>query len=166
MGSGRISLLIDSPLRNTLAALRAVPAETRKHITAHMRRTAEPIWFDEIRGRGNTRIQQQSLVRSARVGVATRNVYLRSGSVGKLSSGTPVSVIANPAEYGANPAKQITQRSKKGKRYTRRLGGAFGSPRRGCNAFNPAAREAIPRVASVIIQTARRALFDALDGKR
>jgi hypothetical protein len=166
VGNGRISLLIDSPLRNMLAALRAVPAETRKQVTAHTRRTAEPIWFDEIRDRADSRIQQRALVKSARVGVATRNVYLRSGAVGKLSSGAPVSVIANPAEYGANPAKKITQRSKKGKRYTRRLGSAFGSPRRGGNAFNPAARESIPRIASVIIQTARRALFDALDGGR
>lgn len=166
MASGRISLLIDSPLRDLLVALRAVPAEARKHLTAHMRRNAEPIWFEETRARASTRLQQRALVNSARVGVATRNVYLRSGGVGTLASGTPVSVVAFPAEFGANPAKSVQQRSRNGRRYTRRLGGAFGAPRRGGNVVYPAARDAIPRIASVVIQSVRRALFDALDGRR
>lgn len=164
MGNGRISLLIDSPFSNMLAALRAVPADARKQITTYTRKTAEPIWTGEMAERSVNRLQQKALVSSARVGVATRNVYLRSGTVGKLGSGTPVSVIAKPAEYGAAPTRVIESRSKKGKHYKRRLGNAFGAPRRGGNVFNPAAREAIPRLTSVVIQTARRALFDALDG--
>lgn len=166
MGNGRISLLIDSPLRDLLIALRAVPAEARKNITAHMRKNSEPIWFEETRGRAATRLQQRALVDTARVGVATRNIYLRSGAVGKLSSGAAVPTVAFGAEFGGNPSKMITQRSRKGKKYTRRLGNAFGAPRRGGNVVYPAAREAIPRIASVAIQSARRALFDALDGGR
>lgn len=166
MGTGRISLLIDSPLRDLLIALRGVPAEARKNVTAFMRKNAEPIWFEETRDRAGTRIQQRALVNTARVGVATRNIYLRSGAVGKLSSGTPASVVAFGAEFGANPEKVITQRSKKGKTYKRRLGNAFGAPRRGGNVVYRAAREAIPRITSVAIQSARRALFDAIDGKK
>lgn len=164
MGNGRISLLIDSPFRDVLVALRGVPAETRKQVTAHMGKNAEPIWKEETRDRAATRLQQRALVDTARVGVATRNVYLRSGGVGKLSSGTAVPTVAYGAEFGATPAKVVTQRSRKGKRYTRRLGNAFGAPRRGGNVVYPAARDAIPRIASVIIQSARRALFDALEG--
>lgn len=166
MSSGRISLLIDSPLRTVLAALRAVPAEARKNVTAFMRSTSEPIWFEETRDRAGTRIQQRALVNTARVGVATRNIYLRSGNVGKLSSGTAIPTVAFGAEFGANPEKLITQRSRKGKQYKRRLGNAFGAPRRGGNVVYRSAREAIPRIASVAIQSARRALFDALDGKQ
>lgn len=166
MSSGRISLLVDSPLRNVLVALRAVPAEARKHVTAFMRSNAEPIWIEETRDRATTRLQQRALVNTARVGVATRNIYLRSGGVGKLSSGTAIPAVAFPAEFGANPDKVITQRSRKGKTYKRRLGNAFGAPRRDGNVVYRAAREAIPRIASVAIQSARRALFDALDGKR
>lgn len=166
MASGRISLLIDSPFRDLLLTLRAVPAETRKYVTAYMRSEAEPIWFDETRGRADTRLQQRALVNSARVGVASRNVYLRSGGVGVMSSGAKVSTVAHAAEYGASPAKQVTQRSRKGTTYRRRLGSAFGAPRRGGNVFNPAARDAIVRLTSVVIQSARRALFDGLDGKR
>lgn len=165
MGSGRISLLIDSPLRDMLIALRAVPAEARKNVTAYMRKNSEPIWFEETRERATTRLQQRALVNTARVGVATRNIYLRSGGIGKLSSGTAVSTVAFGAEFGANPGKEITQRSRKGKQYKRRLGNVFGAPRRGGNVVYPAARDAIPRIASVAIQSAYRALLDALDGK-
>lgn len=166
MGTGRISLLVDSPLRDMLIALRGVPAEARAQVTKQTRAAAEPIWFEEIRGRAETRLQQRTLVDSSRVGVATRNIYLRSGAVGRLSSGTDVSRIANPGEFGANPGKQISQRAKGGKVYTRKLGNAFGPPRRGGYAFYPAVKDAIPRVTSVAIQTCRRALFDALDGGR
>lgn len=163
--TGRISLLVDSPLRDLVIAMREVPAEVRKRINSHTKSEAEPIWFDEMRGRASNRLQQRSLVDSARVGVTARNVFLRSGAVGSLSSGTPASVIANPAEYGANPNRQVRQRSRKGKTYTRRMGGAFGAPTRRGNVFNPAAAASITRVASLWIQTYRRVVFDKLDGK-
>lgn len=168
MGNGRISLLVDSPLRDLLVALRAVPAEARRNVTRYTREHAEPIWFEETRDLASTRLQQRALVNSARVGVATRNIYLRSGGVGTLSSGTPVSDVSFGAEFGGNPQKVITQTSRKGsgKRYNRRLGNAFGAPRRGGNVVYPAARKSIPRVASVAIQSAYRALLDALDGRK
>lgn len=166
MGNGRISLLVDSPLRDLLIALRAVPAEGRRNVTKYTRTHAEPIWVEETRDRAATRLQQRALVNSARVGVATRNIYLRSGGVGALSSGTPVSDVAFGAEFGGNPQKVVTQKSRKGKRYGRRLGNAFGAPRRSGNVVYPAARESIPRIASVAIQSAYRALLDALDGKK
>jgi hypothetical protein len=164
-GQGRISLLVDSPLRDMLLAARALPAEVRKEINTQTKRAAEPIWFDETRGRASTRLQQRALVNSARVGVTARNVFLRAGSVGKLSSGTPVSVVAKAAEYGANPSKPVMQRSRKGKKYTRRMGNAFGAPRRGGHVFNPAAQDSIPRFASLWVQTAVRTALDALELK-
>lgn len=166
MPTGRISLLVDSPLRDLLIALRAVPAEARKSVTTYTRKEAEPIWFEETRDRAGTKLQQKALVNTARVGVATRNIYLRSGGVGKLSSGTPVPTVAFGAEFGGNPDKQIEQRSRKGKPYKRRLGNVFGAPRRGGNVVYPAARASIPRIASVAIQSAYRALLDAFDGKK
>lgn len=165
MGNGRISLLIDSPLRDLLVALRAVPAEARKQVTTHTRKAAEPIWTEETRDRAATRLQQRALVDTARVGVATRNIYLRSGGVGKMSSGAAVATVAFGAEFGGNPDKVITQRSRKGKAYKRRMGNVFGGPRRGGNVVYPAARESIPRIGSVAIQSAFRALLDAFDGK-
>lgn len=166
MGVGRISLLIDSPFRDMLIVLRRVPAEARKQMLKHARSEAEPIWFEETRGRADSRIQQRVLVNSARVGVTGRNVFLRSGKVGKTSNGTPVSVIAQPAEWGAKADRPVKSKSKHGKAYTRRLGAHFGPPQRPTgNVFYPAVRDSIQRITSVIIQSARRTLFDAFDGK-
>ena len=165
MAGGRISLLVDSPLRDMLIAARSVPGEVRSQVNAHVRRAVEPIWFEEVRGRADTRLQQRALVNPARVGVTARNVFLRSGSVGKLSSGTPVAKVSAAAEFGANPNKQIRQRSRKGKQYTRRLGSAFGSPRRGGSSFHPAVRESIPRIAALVVQTTVRTTLDLLEGK-
>lgn len=161
--SGRISLLLDSPLRDMLIAVRSVPAEVRKQINAATKTAAEPIWFEEVRGRAGTRLQQRALVNSARVGVQSRNVFLRSGTVGRLSSGTPVSALSAAAEFGANPNKEIQQRSRKGRVYTRRLGLAFLSPTRGGKVVYPAARDSIPRFASLWIQTTVRTLMEALE---
>ena len=166
MTVGRISLLIESPFRDLLLLMRSVPGEADKQARARSRAAAEPVWFEETRARGATRIQQRALVNSARVGVSGRNIFLRSGAVGKLSSGTPVSSIANAAEFGIGPSKLIDTRSRKGTAYKRRAGNAFGAPRRGGNVFWPAVKDASARVVSVIIQTYRRTVFDALDGKK
>ncbi|WP_454137256.1 hypothetical protein [Microbacterium paulum] len=165
MTSGRISLLVDSPLRDMLLAARELPTEVRKEIAVQTKKAAEPIWFEETRDRAGTRLQQRALVNSARVGVTQRNVFLRSGSVGKTSKGTPVSVLAKGAEYGGNPDRRITQRSRKGKRYTRRMSGVFSAPRRGGYVFNPAVRDSTPRFQSLWVQTATRTALDHLELK-
>lgn len=163
--AGRISLLVDSPLQDMLIAARSLPAEVRKEIGVQTKKAAEPIWFEEVRGRGDTRLQQRALVNSSRVGVTARNVFLRSGSVGKLSSGTPVALVAKAAEFGGNPDRPIRQRSRKGTQYTRRMGAGFGLPRRTGNVVHPAAADSIPRFASLWIQTAVRTALDALELK-
>lgn len=158
---GRISLLLDSPLRDLAIAYRAVPAETRKQINAHTKSAAEPIWKQETAERGTTRIQQRVLVDSARVGVTNRNVFLRSGAVGKLRDGTPVSLLATAAEFGRPDAAPIKSKSKKGTPYERSTGNVFGPRTRKGNVVHPAASDSIPRFASLLIQTAIRTLHEA-----
>lgn len=165
MVSGRISLLVDSPLRSMLLVMRTVGADVRKQIATETKKAAQPIWFEEIKEGAETRIEQRVLVDSARVGVTQRNVFLRSGGVGTLRSGTPVEALASAAEYGMGPEKQITTRSRKGTTYTRRMGGVFRPSRRGGWVFNPAAMASIVRFASLWIQTAVRTLLDRFDGK-
>ena len=170
MASGRISLLVDSPLRDLMIASRSVPGEVRKQVNAHVKRTVEPIWFGEVRERAATRLQQRSLVNSARVGVTNRNVFLRSGSVGKLSTGTPVSSLAIAAEFGANPSKQqkvraTTRKGHQVKAHTRRIGGRVPAVRRGGYVVYRAASDSIPRIASVVVQTATRTTLDLLELK-
>lgn len=165
MVAGRISLSIDSPLRTMLTAARSAPAEVQKRIATHTKSEAQPIFFEEVRDRAATRVQQRVLVDSARVGVTQRNVFLRSGGVGTLRSGTAVSRLASAAEFGMGPEKQITTRSRAGKTYSRRAGSAFPAPRRGGYVFWPAVSVAILRIASLWVQTGVRTLLDKLEGK-
>lgn len=162
---GRISLSIDSPLRTMLIGARSAPAEVQKRIASHTKSEGQPIFFGEMRERGATKLQQKVLVDSARVGVTQRNVFLRSGSVGTLRSGTPVSRLASPAEFGMGPEKKITTKSRAGTTYTRRAGLAFLSPRRGGYVFWPSVAASILRITSLWVQTGVRTLLDKLEGK-
>lgn len=143
--------------------MRAVPTDVKREIGKQTKAEAKPIWFEETRGRASTRIQQRVLVNSADVSVTARNVTFRTGGRGKLSSGTPAERLARAAEFGMNSGKVINSTSKKGKEYTRTAGNAFGPNRRGGNVAFPAAREAIPRVASLWVQTARRTIHEAIE---
>lgn len=161
---GRISMTIDSPLRTMLIAMRSVSADVRKQIASETKDAAQPIWFEEVREGASTRIEQRVLVDSARVGVTQRNVFLRSGGVGTLRSGTPVAALASAAEFGMSPTKEIATRSRKGKTYTRRAGSAFPAPRRLGPVYSAAGRS-LTRFASLWIQTAVRTLLDKMEGK-
>lgn len=165
MAVGRISLSVDSPLRTMLIGARSAPAEVQKQIASHTRNEAQPIWFEETRDRAATKVQQRVLVDSARVGVTQRNVFLRSGGVGTLRSGTPVSALASAGEFGMGAEKQIATRSRAGKAYSRRAGSAFPAPRRGGYVFWPAVGVAILRITSLWVQTGVRTLLDKLEGK-
>lgn len=149
--SGRISLLIDSPLRDMLILIRNVPSDASRQALKYARREAQPIWKGETAGRATTHTQQRVLVDSSRVGATGRNVLLRSASTGRLSSGTPVDELKIAAEFGVSGGRGQTQFGKR-------------APRG--KVFFPAARDAAARVTSVIIQSFSRALYDALEGKR
>lgn len=161
-GSGRISLLIDSPLRTLAAAMREVEPETKRQIGAATKKAAQPIWLESMRGNAETRMEVR-LADSAQVGVTAQNVFLRAGGVGVLSSGTPISVVAKPIEFGANPGRIIESRTRNGTPYQRRMGTVYRLPRRGGYVAYPASSESIPRFASLWVQTARRTIFEKLE---
>lgn len=141
--------------------MREVPADVRKNIASQTKQHALPIWKQELAERAPTRLQQRALVDSGRVGVTARNVFLRSGSIGKLSSGTPVSRVATVAEWGFPQDKTVSVTNRKGKTFNRSMGGAVPPRRRGGWVVHPAARDSIPRFASLWIQTAHRSLHEA-----
>lgn len=166
MPSGRLSLLIDSPFRDMLILLRRVPAEAGRQATKYARAEATPIWKEETAGRADSHLRQRVLVDSARVGFTSRNVILRAGGTGRLRSGTAVSDLRIAAEFGMQQDSTVGTTSRKGKRYVRRIGRTFGVRNRRGKVFYPAVREATPRILSVVIQSFRRELFDALDLKK
>lgn len=163
MAGGRISLLVSKDLGTLVQAASTLDREVRAALRKHTKAAATPIWRDEITHRAGTRLQTRVLVDSARVAVSDSNVTLKAAQVGKLSSGTRRQVLARGAEFGAHADKRITQRSRKGKVYTRRLGNAFGAPRRGGNVFFPAFGQAVSRVASLWLQTGIRTVAETFE---
>lgn len=151
---GRISLLVDSPLRDLAVVYRVVPAELRKQINRATKTAAQPIWKTETAERATTRIQQRSLVDTAKVGVTNRNVFLRSG-------GGRYAALASAAEFGRPTAAPIKSRSKRGKAYQRTTGSLFGDRNQRGKVVFPASRESISRFASLWIQTSIRTLHEA-----
>lgn len=162
-GAGRISLLIDSPLRDLAHAMQGLDTEVRSQIGTHTKNTAQPIWADETKARAATRLQVRALGDTARVGVTVQNVFLRAGAVGQLSSGTPAAVLARAVEFGSPPGRPVSTRSRAGTAYKRRMGTAFGPRVKGGNIVYPAARDAIPRFASLWVQTAIRCIHESIE---
>lgn len=160
-GNGRISLLVDSPLRTLAHVMRGLDSDVKREIGKHTKKAVLPIWSESTKAHATNRMQVR-LADSAKVGVTAQNVFLRAG-VGRLSSGTALERIAKGVEFGASPDTKVRTRSAKGKPYTRRMGTAFRLPRRGGYVAHPAARDAIPRIASLWVQTAHRTIHEALD---
>jgi hypothetical protein len=154
MAQGRISLLVDSPLRDLAIVYRAIPADLRKQINRATKSAAQPIWKTETAERANTRIQQRTLVDTAKVGVTNRNVFLRAG-------GGRYAALQGAAEFGRPTAAPIKSRSKRGKAYTRTTGSLFGPRDRRGKVVFPASRDSISRFASLWIQTTIRTIHEA-----
>lgn len=169
-GSGRISVFVSEDLRVLLAAAKQVPREVRKAIRVYTKKAAQPIWQEEIRGRVQTRLDDRVLGKTARVAVSDQNVQLQSARIGKaLSGGLKPSELAGGAEFGANRDETTTYqgKSRKGRSYsvTRHTKRQLPSRNTNGRVVHPAARNSIPRFASLWIQTAARTIYDLLDGK-
>lgn len=138
---------------------REVAAQIRKHTKP----VAAPVWQEAVRGNVTDRLQTRVLSDTATVSVSDANVMLRSGGTGKMSSGIQKSVLVSGTEFGADPNKMIASKTKGGKPYQRRRGQQFKLPRsRGYVVF-PAAREVIPRIASLWVQTAVRTVHEVFE---
>ena len=161
--SGRISLLVSKDLQTLLSAIREIPREVAAEIRKHTKVNADPIWQESVRGHTVSRMQVRVLSDTARVAVSDQNVMLRSGGIGKMANGTPKSVLARGVEFGADPNKMITSRTKSGTAYQRRRGRQFNLPRSRGYVVYPAARASIPRLASLWVQTAMRTIHEQFE---
>lgn len=159
----RISLLIDSPLATFLQALGQLDGDVRKEINTQTKKHALDIWAGETREQATTRLESR-LAGSARVGVTSRNLFLRTGSVGKLSTGTPIGDVSRAIGFGVNPGKIVQVLSRKGKQFTRRMGSRFRPNNRAGYVHFPAASASIARVGALWIQTAVRTVHEKLEG--
>lgn len=161
--SGRISVLVSKELQALLGAIRELPRDVKAQVRKQTKLASNPIWQEEVRGHVVDRLQTRVFADSARVAVSDSNVTLRAGGVGNLSSGTPRSEVALAVEFGADPNAAIVTHSRNGTRYTRRRGRQFNLPRSRGYVVYPAARESIPRIVSLWIQTTIRTTHEAFE---
>lgn len=167
----RISVYSSRELQGLIARLRLVDRETRKAIRAATRGVALPIWQESLAAHANTRLEVRVLSNTGRVKVSDQNVTLTSATIGrKLSGGLDPKTDYHLVEFGApdrDAFRSYSATSRKGRAYTvrRRTQRQFKARNRTGYVVYPAAAEAIPRLASLWVQTAVRTLHELIEGK-
>lgn len=157
----RISLLIDSPLATLMHVMQGLDSATKRQIGAQTKRAGLPVWQEETRFRGDTR-QRSRLAQSAAVGVTATNITLKAGA-GPLSRTAALPELAKAIEFGNNPYVKEQVVSKRGKVFNRRRGNRFGPPTKTGNVAYPAAKDAIPRIVALWVQTAVRTIHEEIE---
>lgn len=157
----RITLLQDTPLRTLMLAMRDLDSTVKRQIGAQTKRVVLPVWQEETRLRGDTRLRSR-LAQSATVGVTAQNITLKAGT-GPVSSTVSLPTIAKAVEFGNNPHVKERAVSKRGKVFQRRRGNRFGAPSKTGHVVYPAARDAIPRIVALWVQTAARTIHETIE---
>lgn len=92
--------------------LRFVERDWLRLWTSEGRREIEPLWKQELEASRPNRLQRAVLVRTSRVSISRRAIQLKSGSVGKLSSGARASTLARATEFGQDQNLRTRYRRK------------------------------------------------------
>lgn len=161
--SGRISVLVSEELQTLLSAARELPASVTKLTRQFTKRSADPIWQESVRGHVVDRQQTRVLGDTARVSVSDTNVMLKSGGIGNMANGTPKYKLAKGTEFGADANYVRTVKSRRGKSYQRHTNRQFNLPRSRGYVVYPAARDSIPRLASLWVQTTVRTIHEIFE---
>ncbi|MBN9612565.1 MAG: hypothetical protein J0H64_03730 [Actinobacteria bacterium] len=150
-------------LQAAVLAVASVGKEIQSELRSRTKAMVEPEWQKGLAERAQSRMDHAVLVRSARTTVRNTNVVLRSGAVGKLKK------LTGPTEFGGNreKVKTYTGRSPKGKRYTIKRHTARQVPpryREGRVVY-PTAKNMIPRLAALWVQTIIKTFYEQLGRK-
>ena len=151
-------------LQGVIIALKHSDAETRKAIRTYTKSTMTRPWLDAIERQASTRLERRVISDSATVAVSDQNIRIQSAAKGRMLSGglVPKKDYA-PVEFGAGH-KKVTY-TRQGHRVTRNTTAQFKSHNRSGYVFYPAAKEMIPRLASLWVQTVVKTFADIFEGK-
>jgi hypothetical protein len=161
----RIDVRGSAELRDVILAINQSDREIQRAIRTFTKAALVRPWLESINKRATTTVERRVLAATATVAVSNQNIRITSAAKGRpLSEGLQPKRDYGPVEFGMAPRK-VTY-SRKGHRVTRTVGTQFGRPNRRGNAFYPAAREMIPRLASLWVQTVVKVYADAFEGKK
>lgn len=167
----RISVYADKAgvLRTLLAGMKRLDRDIAKHMRRETKNMVQQEWQRAVAEHADTRLEQLVLASTARVAVSDRNVKLKSAHLSKrLSGGLTPSAHYGPVEFGAAIGQSsVTQRSRRGRTYSykRTTGRQFKRPNKSGYVVYPAAKNIIPRLASLWVQTMVRAFHEAAEGR-
>lgn len=161
----RIDVRGSQELQDIALAMMTMDAPIRKYLRALTKAEMVSPWLSEMNKRASTRLEQRVLSDTATVAVSDQNVRVTSAGKGRrLSGGLDPKVHGAAVEFGADRSKKATY-TRKGHRVTRRTAVQL-RPRRSTGyVFYPAAREMVPRLASLWVQTIVRGVSNVFEGK-
>lgn len=171
----RIDVYKSRELLATIYAIRSIDKTLTKIIRRETKRIAQPEWVRALGRRASTALERRVLVDTAVVTVSDNNVRLASASKGrKLSGGLNPKEHWGPVERGLPPKDKTYGRKGRagntgtGKPHevTRKVGTAFRPRNNKGYVFLPSAREMVPRIAALWVQTTVRTIANALEGKQ
>lgn len=165
----------DAQLRAVGRLVAAAPTDLRRNIRQYTRSELRPAWAGEIRERigtaPNPRRANAVIAKPSRVNVTDRQIVAEVTSTRKATRGGLVPAAHGRAvEFGSNGQRTgsyTSRRNGKSYRITNRHTNRQLLPRRARGSvFFPAAEEMIPRAISLWMQTTKRTIGDALEGRR
>lgn len=165
----RISVWESRELQAAILGLKRADRSIQREVSKHTRQVVLPEWRKAVAEQAQTRLEHRVLVDTARAKVSAQNVTLTSATVGrKLRGGLNPKTDYAAAEWGGNPNKvTFESTSRRGKRFkvTRNTHAQLRAHVRKGRVVYPAAREIIPRIASLWVQTIVRTFHEAIEGK-
>lgn len=167
----RLDVKASRELLATIYATRSLDRTIAKMNRQETKRIAAPEWKKALAERADSKLEHRVLVDTSVVSVSDQNVRIRSASKGRpLSGGFNPKTDYHAAEFGADRNRRTTykRRSAKGGSHSVTRRTASGLKPRNPNGyvFFPAAREMIPRLASLWVQTTVRTIANAFEGKQ
>lgn len=167
----RLDVRKSPELLAAIFAIRSLDRTIAKMNRQQTKTVAAPEWKQALAERADSRLEHRVIVNTAVVSVSNQNVRIQSAGKGRpLSGGLNPKTDYAAIEFGADRAKRTTYRRKgrKGGTHTVTRRTAAGmKPRNGSGyVFFPAAKEMIPRMARLWVQTTVRTIATAFEGKQ
>lgn len=170
-----VSALTSREIRALLLALKQAEPDVRKEINNRSKEVLTAIWRQEIAeqtslaGGRTQRAQAKVIANTAKVTVGTKGVTLTAATTGRpLSGGLQPKTQWQGLEFGAyKQVRSVEFTSKLGNRYnqTRNVTAQLDPNIKKGYIFYPAARNSVPRILALWVQTSVRTLHEIVERK-
>ncbi len=171
-----VSALASREIRGVLLALKQAEPEIRKAINKASKEVITTIWKQQIgeqaslTGGKTQRARVKVIANTAKVTVGNKGVTLTAATTGKsLSGGLNGKQYWYALEFGASKDVRTVQfTSTLGKQYrqTRDIAAQLDYRRKKGYLFYPAARDSVPRILSLWVQTSVRKFHEIIEGRK